>query len=286
MRSGSAARTGRSRCATTPVRSRTRRSRTSRPHGSRGSPWRRCSHPPTGTLDQGPRRDARCAGRGGLPALARDAGVAVRRRHARRALSRSTPSVARRWRSDDGTLTGTVDRYFDEHDKLRFVAAGVPDNGYSLQDVVAIGDSRSDLPLFRHAAASIALERHRRGPRRRPAGHRHRRPARPLADARQARRRRPARDPRHEAGGSAPTREHVGSGQDLAGADGPLEHEARCLLSCPATIGRARIDRDHRPDVAFERVERRLEDAAVRVDATDDQRVAGVYGQRRVALAS
>lgn len=57
----------------------------------------------------------------------------------------------------DATLTGTVDRYFDEHDKLRFVACWCADNGYSLQDVVAIGDSRSDLPLFRHAAASIAL---------------------------------------------------------------------------------------------------------------------------------
>ena len=57
----------------------------------------------------------------------------------------------------DATLTGTVDGYFDEHDKLGFVACWCAGNGYSLQDVVAIGDSRSDLPLFRHAAASIAL---------------------------------------------------------------------------------------------------------------------------------
>jgi phosphoserine phosphatase len=58
---------------------------------------------------------------------------------------------------DDTTLTGTVDGYFDEHDKLDFVAGWCADHGYSLEDIVAIGDSRSDLPLFRHAAASIAL---------------------------------------------------------------------------------------------------------------------------------
>ena len=57
----------------------------------------------------------------------------------------------------DATLTGTVERYFDEHDKLKFVTGWCAGNGYSLQDVVAIGDSRSDLPLFRHAGASIAL---------------------------------------------------------------------------------------------------------------------------------
>lgn len=57
----------------------------------------------------------------------------------------------------DATLTGTVDAYFDEDDKLGFVADWCAGHGYSLQDVVAIGDSRSDLPLFRRAAASIAL---------------------------------------------------------------------------------------------------------------------------------
>jgi phosphoserine phosphatase len=57
----------------------------------------------------------------------------------------------------DSTLTGAVEAYFDEHDKLDFVAGWCAANGYSLQDVVAIGDSRSDLPLFRHAGASIAL---------------------------------------------------------------------------------------------------------------------------------
>jgi len=58
---------------------------------------------------------------------------------------------------EDATLTGTVTRYFDEQDKLCFVARWCADNGYSPQDVVAIGDSRSDLPLFAHAAVSIAL---------------------------------------------------------------------------------------------------------------------------------
>ena len=58
---------------------------------------------------------------------------------------------------DNARLTGTVDGYFDEHDKLRFVTCWCARNGYSLRDVVAVGDSRSDVPLFRHAGASIAL---------------------------------------------------------------------------------------------------------------------------------
>ena len=57
----------------------------------------------------------------------------------------------------DATLTGVVDGYFDAVDKRNFVARWCADNGYALQDVVAIGDSRSDLPLFRASAASIAL---------------------------------------------------------------------------------------------------------------------------------
>lgn len=58
---------------------------------------------------------------------------------------------------DNATLTGRVDGYFDEYDKLSFVASWCADNGYSLQDVVAIGDSRSDVPLFENVRASIAL---------------------------------------------------------------------------------------------------------------------------------
>jgi phosphoserine phosphatase len=57
----------------------------------------------------------------------------------------------------DGVLGGTVSRYFDEHDKLRFVEQWCADRGVPLDDVAAVGDSRSDLPLFRRAGRSVAL---------------------------------------------------------------------------------------------------------------------------------
>lgn len=57
----------------------------------------------------------------------------------------------------DGVLSGTVTRYFDEHDKLRFVEEWCARNGYSMSQVAAVGDSRSDVPLFERAGMSIAL---------------------------------------------------------------------------------------------------------------------------------
>jgi phosphoserine phosphatase len=57
----------------------------------------------------------------------------------------------------DGVLSGVVSRYFDEHDKLRFVDDWCAQNGYSMSQVAAIGDSRSDVPLFHRAGMSIAL---------------------------------------------------------------------------------------------------------------------------------
>jgi phosphoserine phosphatase len=60
-------------------------------------------------------------------------------------------------RADDGVLSGAVSRYFDEHDKARFVEKWCAQNGYSMSQVAAIGDSRSDVPLFRSASMSIAL---------------------------------------------------------------------------------------------------------------------------------
>jgi phosphoserine phosphatase len=57
----------------------------------------------------------------------------------------------------DGVLSGVVSHYFDEHDKLRFVEDWCTQNGYSMSQVAAIGDSRSDVPLFRQAGMSIAL---------------------------------------------------------------------------------------------------------------------------------
>jgi phosphoserine phosphatase len=57
----------------------------------------------------------------------------------------------------DGVLSGTVSRYFDEHDKARFVEEWCAQHGYSMSQVAAIGDSRSDVPLFRRVGMSIAL---------------------------------------------------------------------------------------------------------------------------------
>lgn len=57
----------------------------------------------------------------------------------------------------DGVLSGTVSRYFDEHDKARFVEEWCAQRGYSMSQVAAVGDSRSDIPLFRRAGLSIAL---------------------------------------------------------------------------------------------------------------------------------
>lgn len=57
----------------------------------------------------------------------------------------------------DGVLSGTVSRYFDEHDKVRFVEDWCARHGYSMSQVAAVGDSRSDVPLFHRVGLSIAL---------------------------------------------------------------------------------------------------------------------------------
>jgi phosphoserine phosphatase len=57
----------------------------------------------------------------------------------------------------DGVLSGTVTRYFDEHDKVRFVEQWCARNGYTMGQVAAVGDSRSDVPLFGRVGMSIAL---------------------------------------------------------------------------------------------------------------------------------
>lgn len=56
-----------------------------------------------------------------------------------------------------GVLTGEVTRHFDEHDKLAFVREYCETVGASLSDCVAVGDSRSDVPLFEQAGFSIAV---------------------------------------------------------------------------------------------------------------------------------
>jgi phosphoserine phosphatase len=60
-------------------------------------------------------------------------------------------------RATDGVLSGVVSRYFDEHDKVRFVEEWCAQNGYSMSQVAAIGDSRSDVPLFYRVGLSVAL---------------------------------------------------------------------------------------------------------------------------------
>ncbi len=59
--------------------------------------------------------------------------------------------------TDDGVLLGGVARHFSAEDKATFVEKTAQDLGLGFKDVVAIGDSTSDLPLFHAAGFSIAL---------------------------------------------------------------------------------------------------------------------------------
>jgi len=58
---------------------------------------------------------------------------------------------------EDGVPTGAIDRHFDEWDKLAFVESYCEENSISLSECIAIGDSRSDLPLFQAVGFSVAL---------------------------------------------------------------------------------------------------------------------------------
>ncbi len=58
---------------------------------------------------------------------------------------------------EDGVLSGTVSRYFDEFDKVRFVEEWCREHGHAIEEVAAVGDSRSDVPLFERAGYAIAL---------------------------------------------------------------------------------------------------------------------------------
>jgi phosphoserine phosphatase len=59
--------------------------------------------------------------------------------------------------TDDGVLLGTVARHFGPEDKVTFVAKIAQGLGLGFKDVVAVGDSTSDIPLFHAAGFSIAL---------------------------------------------------------------------------------------------------------------------------------
>jgi phosphoserine phosphatase len=57
----------------------------------------------------------------------------------------------------DGRLSGRVERHFEPEDKVAFVGDHCAANGLGLDQVVAIGDGRSDIPLFRAVGFSVAL---------------------------------------------------------------------------------------------------------------------------------
>ena len=59
--------------------------------------------------------------------------------------------------SDDGLFLGSISSHFDAEDKITFVRDLAATHGVGLGDVLAIGDSTSDIPLFREAGFSIAL---------------------------------------------------------------------------------------------------------------------------------
>ena len=54
-------------------------------------------------------------------------------------------------------FTGDVSRHFAPTDKVAFVAEYCTHAGFTMEQVVAVGDSRSDLPLFEAVGFSVAL---------------------------------------------------------------------------------------------------------------------------------
>ena len=57
----------------------------------------------------------------------------------------------------DGVLTGEIESYCTAQDKLRFFLNTCASFGILVSDTVAIGDSKSDHPVFQMAGKSIAL---------------------------------------------------------------------------------------------------------------------------------
>jgi phosphoserine phosphatase len=57
----------------------------------------------------------------------------------------------------DGTLAGRVAEYFEPEDKVAFLRDYCEPRGLSMNQVVAIGDGRSDLPMFAATGFSVAL---------------------------------------------------------------------------------------------------------------------------------
>jgi phosphoserine phosphatase len=62
-----------------------------------------------------------------------------------------------RLETTDGRFTGRVAHHFDEYDKRDFALAKARELGLAPQSCGAIGDSRSDLPLFASVGLSVAF---------------------------------------------------------------------------------------------------------------------------------
>ncbi|MFJ9112559.1 HAD family hydrolase [Streptomyces sp. NPDC102283] len=62
-----------------------------------------------------------------------------------------------RLETDGNRFTGRVDRHFDEYDKRDFALAQARDLRLAPSSCGAVGDSRSDLPLFASVALSVAF---------------------------------------------------------------------------------------------------------------------------------
>jgi phosphoserine phosphatase len=59
--------------------------------------------------------------------------------------------------AEAGRLSGTVSAYFDERDKAAFVEDYCRAKGVAMADVAAVGDSRSDVPLFQRVGLAVAV---------------------------------------------------------------------------------------------------------------------------------
>ena len=62
-----------------------------------------------------------------------------------------------RMSESNGVLQGTIEQHIEAADKVEFVRAFAKERGFGLERCVAIGDSRSDIPLFEAVGMSIAL---------------------------------------------------------------------------------------------------------------------------------
>lgn len=58
---------------------------------------------------------------------------------------------------DGASFTGNVAQHFEETHKPEFVSNYARKNGFGISDCAAVGDSRSDIPLFKEVGLAIAL---------------------------------------------------------------------------------------------------------------------------------